>query len=344
MQGIRLYLSIVGLLLMPVFAEAQTTCVQNLRDARSAYNDGKLQQLPNLLLGCIQEGFSKEEKVEALRLVTLSYLFSEEQQSAENSYLKLLRINPEFQVNEESDPTELLILAEGFDTEPKFFYGLKLGASYNLIQITNYYPNDILAMPGTYDPPIGAGVGLFFQYPISNDFSINLEVHYNYRKTILNRNTVRAEGGSSGLQTISETQQWVGIPLLVNYRIPYVKKFLLEATAGPSFHYLISSALSIQGSGKEINNLDMLTYRNQLNASAILGARANFKILGRNYITIEALYQWRLLNEVNFENVDRSDLNLQLKDSGYSENNYKGHAFILRLGFRFPRFNPQLIK
>ena len=345
MQANKTILIILFLCTLSFYGNAQSSCVQKLRDARNAYDAGKLNELPELLLSCIENGFSKEEKVEALRLVTLSYLFNEEQQRAENSFLRLLKIEPEFEVNEDSDPTELIILAENYDTDPKFFYGLKLGSSYSLIQITEYNPNYILASRGTYEPPIVINAGLFFQYPINNDFSANIEVHYNYRNTVLNRTTVRAEGGTSGVQRIAETQQWVEMPLLVNYRIPFVDKFLLEATAGPSIHYLLTSNLTLQGVGEDLNNFDMLldNYRNIINASGIIGLRGNFKQLGRNYVTVEALFQFRFGEEVNFE-VDRSDLDLILKDRGYAENQYKGHAFILRLGFRFPRFNPQLIK
>jgi len=343
MQLNRIILIIVTCLAFSYFGSAQNSCVQKLRDARNAYDLGKLQGLPDLLLGCIEIGFSKEEKVEALRLVTLSYLFSEEQQKAENAYLRLLKIEPEFRTSEDSDPTELIILAENYDTDPKFFYGLKLGSSYNFIQITEYYPNYNLADSGTYEAPIGIGAGLFFEYPITKDFTANLEVHYNYRNTVLNRPLKRAEGGAGGEQKITETQQWLELPLLVNYKIPFVDRFLLEATAGPSIHYLLSSQLSLLGVGEELNNFPMLKYRNQFNATGLVGLRGSFKKLGRNYVTVEALFQFRFGKEVNFE-VDRSELNLMLKDRGYSENQYKGHALILRLGFRFPRFNPQLIK
>jgi hypothetical protein len=344
MQPIKKILFIGSFLcLLPLLVNAQSTCVQNLRDARNFYDQGKLNDLPKLLLKCIDNGFSKEEKVEALRLVTLSYLFNEEQDKAEQSFLRLLKIEPEFKVNQESDPTELIILSENYDTDPKFFYGFKLGSSFNIIQITDYYSIYDAAQRGSYEPPIGFSGGLFFQYPINNDFSANLEVLYNYRSTALVRPLESEEGSSTGIQTISEIQQWLEVPLLVNYRIPQVQRFLLEATGGPSLHYLLSSKLSVIGVDEEINNLDMLNdnYRNQFNVSAILGVRANFKNIGRHYLTVEALYQHRFINEVNF-NVDRSDLNWMLKDAAYTESNYKGHAFILRIGLRFARFNPQL--
>lgn len=329
--------------LLPFLSNAQSSCVQNLREARNFYDAGKLNDLPKLLLKCIDNGFSKEEKVEALRLVTLSYLFNEEQEKAEASYLRLLRIEPEYQVNLESDPTELIILSERYDTEPKFFYGLKGGGAYNILAGTRNIIHN-LSDTGRYDPPIAVSIGLFFQYPINDDFSVNLETYYNFRRTVLNRNINSAEGNSITPSSISETQQWIEVPLLVNYKLPMVQNFLLEATGGPSFHYLLTSNLGVTGIGEEINNLDMMEYRNQLNVSGLLGLRANFKgIIGRNFLTVEALFQYRFIDEVNM-NVDRSELMLDLKDAAYAEGQYRGHGFILRVGLRFPRFNPELIK
>ncbi|HET8858791.1 outer membrane beta-barrel protein [Marivirga sp.] len=343
MQQIRILLIVVGCFIFANTTFAQSSCVQNLREARNFYDEGKLNELPKLLLKCIDNGFTDEEKVEALRLVTLSYLFNEEQNKAEESFLRLLKIDPEYQIDLDSDPTELVILAENFETDAKFFYGLKFTGSFNFIQILENNDNYNLSSSGTYDPPLGIGVGLFFQYPINDEFSANAEIHYNYRTTLLKRATVTAEGNSSGDHEITEMQQWLELPFLLNYKLPFFNQFLLEATGGPSFHYLLSSELSVRGVGTEIIDLDMINYRNLLNVSAIIGVRGNFKVLGRNYITVEALYQHRFIEEKN-ENVETEELKLILKDAAYADNQYKGHAFILRLGFRFPRFNPELKK
>jgi len=326
--------------LFPFFSNAQTSCVQNLREARNFYDAGKLNDLPNLLLKCIDNGFSKDEKVEALRLVTLSYLFDEEQEKAESSYLRLLRIDPEYQVNLDSDPTELIILSERYDTDPKFFFGFKGGAAYNILEITHIQAYNNAGF-GSYDPPIGFSAGLFFQYPINNQFSINLETYYNFRRTVLNRQINRSEVNSNVPQIIGETQQWIELPLLLNYKIPTIDKFLLEATAGPSVHYLLTSSLSIEGVNRGINNKDMLEFRNQMNISGVLGLRGNFKIIGRNYVTVETLFQYRFIEENKNLN---TDVRTVLFQAGYAEGKLKGHALILRLGLRFPRFNPELIK
>jgi hypothetical protein len=49
------------------------------------------------------------------------------------------------------------------------------------------------------------------------------------------------------------------------------------------------------------------------------------------------------MNEVN-TNAHTTELKTEFAQALYAEGQYKGHALILRLGFRFPRFNPELIK
>ncbi|MBK6267128.1 PorT family protein [Marivirga sp. S37H4] len=313
-----------------------------MRNARNYYEEGRLQLLPQLLNECIDNGFSKEEKIEALRLVTLSHLFSEEESRAEKSFLKLLRLDPEYKVNKEADPTELILLSERFDTAPKFFWGINGGAAYNLVQVMDYQTINIDLKPGTYEFTTSLGGGLFFQYPINDKFSANIEAHYVFRQTILDREGTEG-AAQSEQQSVTERHTWVEFPLLINYKLP-VNNFLLEATAGPSFHYLQDATFSLEGRGENINNKDILDNRNVFNMSALAGARANFKVFGPNYFTVALLFQYRLFDEVSqstgpaFTNDEQNTLLL----SGYKDGNYKGHALWLKVGFRFPYFNPKL--
>ncbi|PTB90551.1 hypothetical protein C9994_17200, partial [Marivirga lumbricoides] len=59
-------IALVIILFLPLLVKAQTNCVQNLRNARNLYEEGRLNELPELLSACIESEFSKEEKVEAL--------------------------------------------------------------------------------------------------------------------------------------------------------------------------------------------------------------------------------------------------------------------------------------
>jgi hypothetical protein len=324
----------------PMGGIAQESCTQKLRTARNAYQEGKLNVLPALLTACIKAGFSKEEKIEALRLVTLAYLYSENERKAEQVFLDLLTIDPEFTPNLQADPTELILLAEKFDTDPKFFYGLNGGVGYNITQVSEARANIVDLASGKYQFTTTYGIGGFFSYPITNEWSATLEAHMMWRTTELIRVPVQnAESANS--QTIRESQSWIEVPVLANYRLP-IMSMNLEFTAGPVVHYLLKANVSSESSGDTFQNVDYMDSRSQYNLSGIFGIRSNFKVVGRNYLTVALLYQHRLFNEVASSTEKTEKQTTFELGSGYGDGRYKNHAVWLKVGLRFPYFKPQL--
>jgi hypothetical protein len=253
----------------------------------------------------------------------------------------LLQIDPEFSPNETADPTELLLLAEKFDTDPKFFWGIKLGAAYNLVQVIEPTLNYNTSLgPGTYSFSTSLGGGLFFQYPINERMSANAEVYFISRSLTLIKEA-EANTEQSNTQTTTEQHRWLELPLLFNYSL-LQQPFLLEATGGPSFHYLLDANLSSEGTGTPLNNINKLDRRNMFNVSALAGFRANFKILGKSFITLSLLYQHRLLKEVNYQPDYTQEEEDARYDSSYADGQYKGHAVWLKLGIRIPYYKPEL--
>ena len=196
--------------------------------------------------------------------------------------------------------------------------------------------------PGAYEPSLNVSGGIFFQYPFTDKLSANIEVHYVGRFTSLERDN-NIQSNVDEAQNINETQQSFQIPLLINYKLP-IKKFPLELTAGPNIHLLQSASLTLVGVGVNRNDQNILPYRNRVNMSAVLGLRSEFKIIGRNYLSAEILYQHKLMTEVNLPNqVDQLQLDMQLQNA-HREFQYRGHAIVFRVGIRFPYFKPELIK
>jgi len=329
-------------LLLPKMVAAQEVCTQKLRNARNLYQEGKLERIPDLLSACIKSGFSKEEKIEALRLITLSYLYNENETAAQYTYLKLLLINPEFEPNREADPTELILLHESFDTAPKFFYGVNLGGAYNLVQVIEPTQSINTALNvGNYAFSYTIGAGLFFQYPLTEKISVSSELNFHYRSLTLNKSPNNEATGTAPT-TITEDQSWLELPLLLNYELPFTA-FPLELAVGPSFHYLLNANVSSEGAGTNFNNTDFRTQRNQLNMSGLAGIRGNFKILGMGFLTVGVFYQHRFFDET----LERSDTYTARQQrlvlaSGYQDGQFRGHAVWLKLGVKFPFYNPAL--
>ena len=99
-------------------ATGQSTCTQTLRTARSTYDQGRLQELPSLLDGCLKNGFTQQEKVEAYKLLSLAYIYLEESAKADEAMLNLLRTDHYFEINTSTDPAEFIALYRTFRTRP----------------------------------------------------------------------------------------------------------------------------------------------------------------------------------------------------------------------------------
>src|SRR5687768_8357487 len=109
----RVYKHIILVLiifLLPFFASGQNTCSQTLLKAQIAYYEGRAEEVSTILEACLKDGFTEEEKSQAYRLLTLTHLYLNETQQAENSMLSFLRLNHYYKINEAVDPTEFINL------------------------------------------------------------------------------------------------------------------------------------------------------------------------------------------------------------------------------------------
>ena len=120
-------LIVVALSGVSFFARGQSTCAQTLRLAQSIYEQGRLHELPQLLQECLRNGFNHEEKVSAYKLLTLTHIYLEEPEKADEMMLALLRTDTEFQVNDAVDPAEFVALYKTFRTYPIYRIGGQTG-------------------------------------------------------------------------------------------------------------------------------------------------------------------------------------------------------------------------
>jgi outer membrane receptor for ferrienterochelin and colicins len=88
-----------GIFALPVSVRAQECSDVTLNEAQKSYNIGKFTEVFRSLHPCIQHGFNEKQKVEAYRLLAMTYIAidSNEQAARETGYL--LQINPTYEAN-----------------------------------------------------------------------------------------------------------------------------------------------------------------------------------------------------------------------------------------------------
>ncbi|MCK5170420.1 MAG: hypothetical protein KAQ75_11125, partial [Bacteroidales bacterium] len=118
MNSIKLYLSVIFLLLFSSIALAQQTdCAFKLEEAENLYETGILDSIPAMLRSCVIEGFDDDELIRAYKLLILTYLFEDYQEMAEFTMLKFLKKFPEYELKA-IDQVEFKYLYNSYQTVP----------------------------------------------------------------------------------------------------------------------------------------------------------------------------------------------------------------------------------
>ena len=355
------YLCIIFLAVgLSVGYSQNTSCTQTIRLIRSQYEAGRLHELPGLANGCLnpragQQGFTKEERREAYRYLTLAYIYLEEPDSADINMLKLLETDHFYQINETIDPAEFIALYKKFRTKPIFRYGLKVGVNMTQPNVLEYYNvGSTAGGSGKYGLSVGFNVMLAFEKDLEGKFK-NFVVApelalvsrtFSYSNPSLNFADKRPDSTVS-TQQFAFSQQWLDLHGIVQYRLKARNPtdFYTYIGAGPGISYLLSSKnqpSTTYGTGSNGYTVtgpqvdDTKSYNN-LVYSAVLSAGLK-KRIGELYLSVDIRYQFGVSNVVN--NASRTNQIIGFDYAG-SYNNYRMSNLMIQLGVLFPRFVPK---
>lgn len=340
-----LLLSVFFLTVIFCFAQ-ETNCPQTLRLARSIYEQGRLHEVPDLLLSCMQ--FSKQEKVEAYKLMCLSYIYLEEPEKADEAMLKILETDHYFQVNESTDPAEFVALYRTFRTEPIYRLGGKLGANASLPNVLSYVPANDGASEYTF--------GTSFQGGVAAEFRLSPKIYLNPELNFMLR-SFKYENSSTYTEVVTgeerdfvitgrENQTWISLPVSVQYNFGE-KKFTPFVSVGLSFDYLLGSTSKFlltreQASSLDEQSLDIGDQRNRLNYSAIGSVGAKIPLSG-GFAVIEGRV-WYGLTKVNDEENIFALIERSNPTNGYVDGIFKMNSFSLTLGYVYNVFSPKKLR
>lgn len=351
---------IVGFVLIFVcgYGYAQTsTCAQTLRLARSTYEQGRFHEIPALLENCLASGdskFTKQEKVEALRILTLAYLYQEEPELADQTMIRLLSADHFFEINENVDPAEFTALYHTFRTTPVFALGLKflLNSTYPSA-INNFYVANASTGKGEYSPNFNFQVGasfekkLFLGKPNSKLSRLTAAPEIMYVKhsfSYANESlTINDQTGLPFSRIEGKiSQSRLDLNGLIQYQLkestinPYIM-------AGPGISYLLGTDAQLQtqfpseGSVVTGPSVDTSNTFKTLDYTANVGAGLKFKF-GEIYLTADVRYKYGLTNLINKST--RSDPEATF-DYGFGNNDLRQSSVLVNIGFTWPYFNPK---
>lgn len=323
-----------------------TSCAQTLRLARSTYEQGRLHELEGILAGCLKEGFTTEEKVEAYKLLTQAYIYLEEPKKADEAMLRVLESDHFFQINPEIDPAEFVALYKTFRTDPVYSLGLRGGLSLTFPSVsTDYYIASESKGTGKYAMGIAFQAGLFFEKKIMKKILISPEVMLASRRfsesSLLFANDSTTQTGGK-IQSIYK-QLWLDVNGIVQYEVKRNKTntFIAYVGFGPGVSLSLSQKNQLTSTGLSNStvsgpDIDVKSSFKTVFYSVVATGGIKYRI-GSIYVLAELRYQQGLTNAVKPSS--RTNLEASL-DYSAQYNNFKLGTLTGSIGVSYPVFKP----
>jgi len=238
---------------------AQVNCSQNLIQAERAYYTGRFDEVVTLLERCLSNGFDKEQKTEAYRLIALSNIFSRNFEKADSAMLLMLQTNPQYEFTSQ-DPPEFKKRTEKFNIIPRYAINLMAGGIVPLINVTQVYRIRNIPTEATYTTNLGYQVGVSGSYAFTKNIFVEAGFEWQSFSFEVNKK-------NSLLETrMDEKQNRTQITLGLGYTYK-LNRFKLQTAGGVSYSTLLSATANYYYIQQASSLGGVVFYREKLNFS-----------------------------------------------------------------------------
>lgn len=357
---IRILLGVLFVINLGFVANAanEKDCAETLKKAQAAYEEGRINEVPTILNECLDVyndqrartgNFDRNQKLEAYYLLSLTYLYLNEEESAEKILLKLLKLEPEYRLKNNA-PSEFKNLYGNFRVRPVFAFGGKAGGNIMRFNVTKTFStNNPQSSTETYTSDIGFQVGGAVELPLNKKLGLFLEAYYVGRSYTLTNQLF-----SYATTTYDETQNWIEVPLGVRYSLG--DKYNFSGHLKPYVFAGVSTGLMLKASTQVIRrdrvnadvqrevtgtSIPVANLRNKLNIFGLLGGGVELK-QGRGYLVLDVRYYMGFSNAVNAKN--RYNINELIFKYGHIDNDFKTNNIAISLGYMYPIYKPKKIR
>lgn len=307
---------VICLLLISSQIQAQS-CTETLDEVKAYYDQGNFYPIPGLLDDCLRGGFTEEQKVEALEILTIIYNYNAELDSASESFLELLKTDPIYRPDSNKQ-VEIEYISKRFKTDPVWtIHGPKIGMNWTFTQIINNNGTDNTENSReNYIPKIGGHIAAGVELTISRHFSLLTEGvfyvrSYQYENFFYN---------DFDRVLIDDQQIGIEVPITLKYQFAIKSKKTTDEidkwypffTAGYALNFLLQDRSLVEYNSREGNsdvpnilasgeNIKLTKIRNNFNTAITVGTGVKYR-LRTNYISLDVRYSFGLKNVVNPDN------------------------------------------
>jgi outer membrane protein W len=357
-QPYRIWLVVCGLFsALAVFGQAED-CEETIGRAQQEFNAGRFYGISSILQGCLEGNqLTSEQKVRAYLLLTQAYLVIDDPIAAEDSYLKLLKADPEFIPDEKVDPIEVVYLSKKFTTTPIFTPHFMLGGNVSrkaAFHDISTYPRPVLR-DQRFRPGIALGAGM--EWNINDNWGLGAEVFYSSKVYFEQTRSISTDD----VQDKTERTGWLDLPIYARYTDAF-GKVRPYGYLGYSLNLLVRSRIALQftditpGSETEAGEQNVSSgaderttfKRNLLNRSLIFGGGVKYKV-GKNFLLADVRYSFGLSNLTNAETnyyTNATDFTFDPSIPRYQfvSDLFRLNNVMVSVGFVYPLYNPRKVK
>jgi hypothetical protein len=362
--------SIVCFVLFVQFAQAQTWS-QRLSAAERDYEEGRLANIPErlqdgFLLKSKEGGYSKEERVRALKLITKVYIFLDDEPNAEDYLIRLLKADKEHKLDPRVDPAELYFLYQQFRTKPIFRISLRAGANKSFPQVLQTFNTNATFAQKIYngvgDPPGTATstgtIGLGYWGELVGErhlrWGVEAGTGIGFRNSSYDVDNYVGQntGGDPTLISFVSNQQLnLRVPVFLRYNYRYFEEFgpIPYLSVGASYDYLLDAQYTeaTRRGGTSVTlstnrDLKMTEQVNLNNLSGFLALGTKLRVK-THFLTFEVRYDRSFFNYINEENRWNGNPAIT-SDLAFVEDDLSLDMLSFSIGYTYSVYSPKKLK
>lgn len=315
----RVFVLLISLMSWAGASVAQNDdCEATLSRASDEFSAGHFYVIPSVLEPCLNQ-FSTEQRQRAYLLLTQTYLLLDDPIGARQSFLSVLKANPEFVTDTAVHPIDVIYLSKKFTATSIFSWFARAGTNITQPRVIHEI-NTFGETSASQQYKTRFGYQAFVGGDLAITEKINARAELGYSMATYKLQTKNYFQFDS--KEFIDRQSWISLPLSVVYS-DHLGKYRPYGYAGYALHYLIadkgdititnnrpaaSSSEEVTPGNEERENtpeesppINLLYKRNKLNQSIFVGGGIKVKI-GLDYLFFDVRYNLGLRNVVSEKN------------------------------------------
>lgn len=336
---------VVGMLSGQLWAQGNS-CEEQLNAATAEFEAGRFYSISSMLKPCIDKGFTNEQRKRAYLLLTQTYLLLDDPIGADNSYLEVLRADPEFEADTARDQIDVVYLSKRFTAAPQFSIFGKAGANTAFVRtIQTINSSGEQNVRNSNSQRIGFQLGFGIDWHINERIAVTGEL--DYVATSYQKNQLKFE---DDLEEFTDHQNWLSVPIGLKYTILTRGKYRPYVFAGYALNILVKDIVQIDISKRDAGEgaleessptIDFTSYRKTLNTAFFFGGGVRYKV-GLNFVFAEIRYTAGLTNVV--KNSSTYDADGPAVQWGHVDDYFRLDNLAVSAGFIKPLYKPRKVK